>query len=79
MLYKTVNKVLEIGRSEGTTPAKRLKAIVSVMDGEKIPKNTFAKFFSKEQLLPDEIAKLLGRGMILNLLLWIRLQSKHTL
>jgi hypothetical protein len=58
---QTVNKVLEIGRSEGTTPAQRLKAIVSVMDGEKIPKNTFAKFFSKEQLLPDEIATLLGR------------------
>ncbi len=58
---QTVNKVLEIGRSEGTTPAQRLKAIVSLMDGEKIPKNTFAKFFSKEQLLPDEIAKLLGR------------------
>ena len=58
---QTVNKVLEIGRSEGTTPAQRLKAIVSVMDGEKIPKNTFAKFFSKEQLLPDEIGKLLGR------------------
>ena len=57
---QTVNKVLEIGRSEGTTPAQRLKAIVSVMDGEKIPKNTFAKFFSKEQLLPDEIARLLG-------------------
>ena len=44
---QTVNKVLEIGRSEGTTPAQRLKAIVSVMDGEKIPKNTFAKFFQK--------------------------------
>ena len=58
---QAVNKVLEIGRSEGTTPAQRLKAIVSVMDGEKIPKNTFAKFFSKEQLLPDEIAKLLGK------------------
>lgn len=58
---QTVNKVLEIGRSEGTTPAQRLKAIVSLMDGEKIPKNTFAKFFSKEQLLPDEIANLLGR------------------
>ena len=58
---QTVNKVLEIGRSEGTTPAARLKAIVNVMEGEKIPKNTFAKFFGKEQLLPDEIAKLLGR------------------
>ena len=31
------------------------------MDGKKIPKNTFATIFSKEQLLPDEIAKLLGR------------------
>ncbi len=58
---QTVNKILEIGRSEGTTPSQRLKAIVSLMDGKKIPKNTFAKFFSKEQLLPDEIAKLLGR------------------
>ena len=58
---QTVNKVLEIGRSEGTTPAQRLKAIVNLMEGEKIPKNTFAKFFGKEKLLPDEIAKLLGR------------------
>jgi hypothetical protein len=58
---QTVNKVLEIGRAEGTTPAKRLKAIVNVMEGEKIPKNTFAKFFGKEQLLPDQVAKLLGR------------------
>ena len=58
---QTVNKVLEIGRSEGTTPAKRLKAIVNVMEGEKIPKNTFAKFFGKDQLLPDQVAKLLGR------------------
>ena len=58
---QTVNKVLEIGREEGTTPAKRLKAIVNVMEGEKIPKNTFAKFFGKEQLLPDVSSKLLGR------------------
>ena len=58
---QTVNKVLEIGRSEGTTPAKRLKAFVNVMEGEKIPKNTFAKFFGKEQLLPDQVARLLGR------------------
>jgi len=58
---QAVNKVLEIGRSEGTTPAKRLKAIVNVMEGEKIPKNTFAKFFGKQQLLPDQVAKLLGR------------------
>ena len=58
---QTVNKVLEIGRAEGTTPAKRLKAIVNVMEGEKIPKNTFAKFFGKEQLLPDQVARLLGR------------------
>ena len=76
---QTVNKVLEIGRSEGTTPAQRLKAIVSLMDGEKIPKNTFAKFFSKEQLLPDEIAKLLEELMILNLSSWTQSQSKHTL
>ena len=76
---QTVNKVLEIGRSEGTTPAQRLKAIVSVMDGEKIPKNTFAKFFSKEQLLPDEIANLLGRVDDPKLSLWTQSQSKRTL
>ena len=27
----------------------------------KIPKTTFNKFFSDEQLLPDQIAKLLGK------------------
>ena len=46
---------------EGSTPAQRLKAIVNMMDGENIPKNTFAKFFAKDELLPDTIAKLLGR------------------
>jgi hypothetical protein len=56
-----VNKILAKGRQEGSTPAARLKAIVNMMDGENIPKNTFAKFFSKEELLPDTIAKLLGR------------------
>ncbi len=56
-----VNKILAKGRQEGTTPAARLKAIVNMMDGENIPKNTFAKFFSKDELLPDTIAKLLGR------------------
>ena len=56
-----VNKILAKGREEGSTPAQRLKAIVNVMEGEKIPKNTFAKFFTKEELLPDVIAKLLGR------------------
>jgi len=56
-----VNKILAKGREEGSTPAARLKAIVNMMEGENIPKNTFAKFFSKEELLPDTIAKLLGR------------------
>ncbi len=56
-----VNKILAKGREEGSTPAQRLKAIVNTMEGEKIPKNTFAKFFTKEELLPDVVAKLLGR------------------
>ena len=56
-----VNKILAKGREEGSTPAQRLKAIVNTMEGEKIPKNTFAKFFTKEELLPDVIARLLGR------------------
>ena len=46
-----VNKILAKGREEGSTPAQRLKAIVNTMEGEKIPKNTFAKFFTKEELL----------------------------
>ena len=31
------------------------------MEGGRIPKNTFKKFFTKERALPDEVAKLLGR------------------
>jgi len=56
-----VNRVLAIGRSEGSTPAQRLKAIANAAQELKIPKNTFNKFFSDEQLLPDAIAKLMGK------------------
>ena len=56
-----VNRILAIGRSEGTTPAQRLKAIANAAQELKIPKTTFNKFFSDEQYLPDAIAKLLGR------------------
>ena len=58
----TVNKLLEIGRSEGTTPAKRLEAIANAANKLKIPKSTFNKFFSKEKTLPDEVGQLLGRN-----------------
>jgi len=57
----TVNRLLELGRSEGTTPAKRLEAIANAANKLKIPKTTFNKFFSKEKTLPDEIGQLLGR------------------
>ena len=56
-----VNRILTIGRTEGSTPAKRLKDIANAAQELKIPKTTFNKFFSDEQLLPDAIAKLLGR------------------
>ena len=56
-----VNRILAIGRSEGSTPAQRLKAIANAAQELKIPKTTFNKFFSDEQLLPDAIAKLLGK------------------
>ena len=56
-----VNELLTIGRSEGTTVNQRLKAIINAAEELKIPKNTFARFFDKEKLLPDEVAKLLGR------------------
>ena len=53
-----VNIILAIGRSEGSTPAQRLKAIANAAQELKIPKTTFNKFFTDEQLLPDAIAKL---------------------
>jgi len=56
-----VNRVLSIGRSEGSTPAQRLKSIANAAQELKIPKNTFNKFFTDEQLLPDQIAQLLGK------------------
>ena len=56
-----VNRILAIGRSEGSTPAERLKAIANAAQELKIPKTTFNKFFTDEQLLPDAIAKLLGK------------------
>ena len=56
-----VNRILAIGRSEGSTPAQRLKAIANAAQELKIPKTTFNKFFSDEQYLPDAVAKLLGR------------------
>ena len=56
-----VNRILTIGRSEGSTPAQRLKSIANAAQELKIPKTTFNKFFSDEQYLPDAIAKLLGR------------------
>ena len=56
-----VNRILTIGRTEGSTPAQRLKAIANAAQELKIPKTTFNKFFSDEQLLPDAIAKLLGK------------------
>ena len=45
-----VNRILAIGRSEGSTPAQRLKAIANAAQELKIPKTTFNKFFSDEQL-----------------------------
>ena len=56
-----VNRILAIGRAEGSTPAQRLKAIANASQELKIPKTTFNKFFSDEKLLPDAIGKLLGR------------------
>ena len=56
-----VNRILAIGRSEGSTPAQRLKSIANAAQELNIPKSTFNKFFSDEQHLPDAIARLLGR------------------
>ena len=56
-----VNQLLAIGRAEGSTPAKRLKDIANAAMELKIPKTTFNKFFSDEKILPDAIARLMGR------------------
>jgi hypothetical protein len=56
-----VNRILQVGRAEGSTPAQRLKAIANAAMDLKIPKTTFNKFFSDEKYLPDAIAKLLGK------------------
>ncbi len=56
-----VNRLLAIGRTEGSTPAARLKAIANAAMELKIPKTTFNKFFTDEKLLPDAVAKLMGR------------------
>ena len=56
-----VNRILTIGRTEGSTPAQRLKRIANAAESLEIPKSTFKKFFTDEKYLPDEIAKLLGR------------------
>jgi len=56
-----VNRMLTIGRTEGSSPKQRLEAIVNAANELKIPKSTFNKFFKDEKYLPDEVAKLLGR------------------
>jgi len=56
-----VNRILTIGRSEGSTPSQRLKTIVNAAESLNIPKSTFKKFFGDEKYLPDEIANLLGK------------------
>ena len=57
-----VNRILAIGRSEGSTPAQRLKAIANAAQELKIPKLHLINFLVMNNLLPDAIAKLLGRG-----------------
>ena len=56
-----VNELLSLGRAEGSTPATRLKSIANASMELNIPKTTFNKFFSDEKILPDAIAKLMGR------------------
>ena len=53
-----VNNILEIGRTEGTTPLVRLNSVASAaQSGVRIP----AHIFKDIKNLPDEVAKLLGR------------------
>ena len=52
-----INKVLEIGRHEGSTPGQRLHDIANAAQTIKIP----AHIFKDVKNLPDEIAALLGR------------------
>jgi len=53
-----VNKILEIGRTEGTTPLVRLNSVANAaQSGVRIP----AHIFKDVKNLPDEVAKLLGK------------------
>jgi len=52
-----VNELITIGRSEGSTPAKRLQTIANSMADISVPANIFKDLKN----VPDEIAALLGR------------------
>ena len=52
-----VDEILTIGRSEGSTPATRMKTIANSMADINVPANIFKDLKN----VPDEIARLLGR------------------
>ena len=52
-----VDEILTIGRSEGSTPALRMKTIANSMADINVPANIFKDLKN----VPDEIARLLGR------------------
>jgi len=53
-----VSEILDIGRSEGSTPAKRMQTIANAMVDINVPAN----IFKLKTIVPDEIAHLLGRS-----------------
>jgi hypothetical protein len=55
--HMKVNEILTIGRSEGSTPATRMKTISNAMADINVPANIFKDLKN----VPDEIARLLGR------------------
>jgi hypothetical protein len=52
-----VDEILTIGRNEGSTPGKRMQTIANAMVDINVPAN----IFKAKTIVPDEIARLLGR------------------
>ena len=71
-----VDEILAIGRNEGSTPATRIKTIADAMVDINVPAN----IFKAKTIVPDEIARLLGRvENPKNIILETLAEQAHTL
>ena len=73
-----VNRMLTIGRTEGSSPKQRLEAIVNAANELKIPKSTFNKFFKMKNICLMKWQNFLAELKIRNKLLWTLLLKWQT-